>query len=148
MAAAQPTTDAAASHRDVTFRNYSTDQAATYAKGRTGYSPQLIKYIVEHHKATGGSTHRLLDVGCGPGTAVNVLAPSFDVATGADPGEAMIETARQLAGTTGSGAPVQFVVSTAEEIDSIEGLEHGSVDLITAATAVSHRTTDGNQSVG
>jgi trans-aconitate 3-methyltransferase len=132
--AAAPSTQAPA---DPTFRSYSSKQAAVYAKGRRGYPPTLIDYIVDHHRATGGKTGVLLDVGCGPGNSTRDLSPHFDVVFGADPGEGMLQTATELGGTTATGASLEYRISGAEEIDGIEGLEHGSVDMITAASAVS-----------
>lgn len=121
---------------DPTFRNYSSKQATAYSEARTGYSPALIDYIVKHHVATGGETGVLLDVGCGPGNATRNFSSHFSRIIGADPGEAMIEVATDLAGTTSTGAPIEWRISAAEDIDKIPGLQHGSVDMITAATAV------------
>jgi SAM-dependent methyltransferase len=132
--AAAPSTHAPA---DTTFRSYSSKQAAVYAKSRKGYPPTLIHYIVDHHCATGGKTGVLLDVGCGPGNATRDLSPYFDVVFAADPGQAMLQTATELGGTTATGAALKYRLSGAEEIDGIEELEHGSVDMITAAAAVS-----------
>jgi trans-aconitate 3-methyltransferase len=120
---------------DPTFRSYSSSQAVTYAKGRGGYPPALINFIVDCHRTT-GKTGVLLDVGCGPGNATRDLSPHFDVVFGADAGEAMIKTATEIGGVTATGAPIQFRVCTAEEIDQIKELEYGSVDMITAAVAV------------
>lgn len=120
---------------DTTFRNYSSQQAAKYAATRSGYSPTLIEYIVKHHCATGGQTGVVLDVGCGPGNATRDISSHFSRVVGADPGEGMIEVATELAGTTSTGAPIEWRVSSAEDIDKIPDLKHGSVDMITAATA-------------
>jgi hypothetical protein len=49
----------------------------------------------------------------------------------------MIESAKEIGGRTKSGADIKYVVSPAEEISKIEGLETGSVDLLTVAMAVS-----------
>jgi hypothetical protein len=49
----------------------------------------------------------------------------------------MIEAANELGGKTKSGKDIEFVVSAAEEISQIKDLEPGSVDLLTAAMAVS-----------
>jgi len=83
----------------------------------------------------GGKTGVLLDVGCGPGMATRIFSKHFDLAIGADPGESMIKLATELGGETAKGEPVRWVISTAEEIDKIEGLEKGSVDLVIAAFA-------------
>ncbi|KAF4964051.1 hypothetical protein FSARC_8000 [Fusarium sarcochroum] len=120
---------------DVTFRNYSSKQASDYVGGRLGYSNVLMDFILDHHRSTGGQNGALLDVGCGPGTATQKLAPHFDTVYGADPGESMITTATELGGITRSGAPIVYKLSSAEDIDKIDGIQHGSIDMITAATA-------------
>jgi trans-aconitate 3-methyltransferase len=121
---------------DVTFRNYTTDQASDYAAGRLGYTDALIDFILNYHRSTNGEPGCVLDVGCGPGTATQKLASHFDVAYGVDPGESMIRTANALGGKTRTGAPILYKLSTAEDIDKIDSVPHSSVDMITAATAV------------
>ncbi|RGP74465.1 trans-aconitate 3-methyltransferase [Fusarium longipes] len=121
--------------RDVIFRNYSAQQASNYAEGRLGYSEKLIEFITSQHKSTGGKDEIVLDVGCGPGPATRLLAPRFDVAYGADPGESMIKKAQEIGGTSANGNPIMYTLSSAEEVDKIDGLGNSSVDLITAATA-------------
>ncbi|TVY76854.1 Trans-aconitate 3-methyltransferase [Fusarium oxysporum f. sp. cubense] len=121
--------------RDITFRNYTTDQASEYAAGRLGYTDALIDFILDHHKSTNGETGCVLDVGCGPGTATQKLAPHFDLAYGVDPGESMIKTATTLGGETRTGDPIVYQLSTAEDMDKIDDISHSSVDMITAATA-------------
>ncbi|KAI1041768.1 hypothetical protein LB505_008451 [Fusarium chuoi] len=121
--------------RDVTFRNYTADQASDYAAGRLGYTDALIDFILNYHQSTNGETGCVLDVGCGPGTATQKLAPHFDIAYGVDPGESMIKTATTLGGKARSGDPIVYHLSTAEDIDKIDGIPHSSADMITAATA-------------
>lgn len=125
---------------DTTFRNYSEQQASDYAKGRLGYSDTLVDFILNYHHSSGGQNGTLLDVGCGPGTATRMLAPHFDVAYGVDPGESMIKLATDLGGQTRLGGPIIYTLSTAEDIDRIDGLPQSSFDLITAATAVRYST--------
>ncbi|KAF5687854.1 trans-aconitate 3-methyltransferase [Fusarium denticulatum] len=121
--------------RDITFRNYTTDQASDYAAGRLGYTDALIDFILKYHTSTNGETACVLDVGCGPGTATQKLALHFDLAYGVDPGESMIATATTLGGKTRTGASIVYHLSTAEDIDKINDIPHSSVDMITAATA-------------
>ncbi|KAF4478485.1 trans-aconitate 3-methyltransferase [Fusarium agapanthi] len=121
--------------RDVTFRNYTTDQASDYAAGRLGYTDALIDFILNHHTSTDGKTRCVLDVGCGPGTATQKLALHFDVAYGVDPGASMITTATELGGRTRTGDLIVYKLSTAEDIDKINDIPHTSVDMIAAATA-------------
>ncbi len=56
---------------------------------------------------------------------------------GLDAGPAMIAAARELGGKTKSGSDIRYEVSPAEEISQAEGLQPGSVDLLTVAMAVS-----------
>lgn len=123
-----------AAPREQTFKKYTATQGQTYARYRPGYHPALYEQILAHHKATGGQTDSLLDVGCGPGTAVQALAPHFAHATGFDPSEGMVESARAEAAAwaTATGEPVHFQVTSAEELG---GLPDASVDLLTAASA-------------
>ncbi|KAF5022848.1 hypothetical protein F66182_5081 [Fusarium sp. NRRL 66182] len=120
---------------DSIFRKYSSKQAADYAKGRLEYPEALINLIINHHQSNNGQDGTLVDVGCGPGNATRMLAPHFDTVYGADPGESMINAAQELGGSTRSGASIKFIPSAAESIDEIEGIPHGSVDMITVATA-------------
>lgn len=122
--------------RDVTFRNYTADQASDYAAGRLGYTDALIDFILNYHQSTNGETGCVLDVGCGPGTATQKLAPHFDIAYGVDPGESMIKTATTLGEKARTGDTIVYHFSTAEDIDKIDDIPHSSVDMITAATAV------------
>ncbi|EXJ89345.1 hypothetical protein A1O3_02412 [Capronia epimyces CBS 606.96] len=144
-------------HKDKTFRNYDASSAAAYAQYRPPYPDKLIDIIIDKHVSTGGRLDLLLDVGCGPGTATRSLAPRFTHAVAADPGQSMVEMARQIPSTTRSGEPVRFEVCEAEKLSRLlpvlqesaaqapvqgeRGPESGSgsasecVDLITAATA-------------
>jgi SAM-dependent methyltransferase len=120
---------------ETTFRSYSQDQSKHYAQHRRNYHPNFYKILLDHHERTGGQFDTVLDVGCGPGTAVRSLAMNFKNAIGLDPSEGMIGTAKSLGGLASTGSPVRFEVSSAEELGS--GLDpkiaNGSVDLITAA---------------
>ncbi len=122
---------------DPTFRSYSADQAKAYATTRLSYPQALYDIVLNHHAKTGGGFDCLLDVGCGPGNATRDVALSFNQAIGCDPGEQMIAAATGLGGTTKSGSDVRYVLSPAEEISHIDGLEPNSVDLLTSAMAVS-----------
>jgi trans-aconitate 3-methyltransferase len=120
-----------------TFRSYTHEQGKTYAQGRRGYHPNLYQTIIDHHTSTGGQLITILDVGCGPGTAIRELAPRFTYAIGLDPSEGMISTARSLGGASSTSQPIRFEVSTAEDLgfQLSPPIPDSSVDLITAATA-------------
>ena len=134
-----PLTDKHTPSKDPTFRNYSSDNATAYAKYRSGHNPILIDTILAAHKAENlGGTSILVDVGCGPGTATRSLAPHFDQVYGLDPGLSMIKAASLLGGQTRSGHSITYAVCSAEDIDMELvkfGVQPGTVDLITAATA-------------
>jgi len=115
-----------------TFRSYSPSSSKLYAALRRKYHPTVYQTILNHHKFTGGQLDHVLDVGCGPGLATQDLAPHFAHATGLDAGSSMIAVARSLGLQTASSEPVRFELSSAE---AMEGVEDGSVDLITAANA-------------
>lgn len=123
--------------KDPTFRSYSSEEAKIYATHRLSYPEALYNKVLEYHASTGGQFGLLFDVGCGPGNATRDVALSFDQAIGADPGDAMIEAARELGRKTRSGKDIRYEVCPAEEISKIEGLEKESVDLLTSAMAVS-----------
>lgn len=118
-----------------TFRAYSNQDAATYAKARLRYSDELYQTIIAHHTSSGGKLDTVVDIGCGPGIATFQLAEYFDKVIGIDPSEGMINTARsQLEASEEKGRDnVRFEISTAEDIDP-SLIPDGSVDVITAAT--------------
>ncbi|KAI0849304.1 methyltransferase [Daldinia vernicosa] len=117
---------------ETTFRSFTPAEASDYAQFRKSYHPTLFNTILNRHTSTGGKLDTLLDVGCGPGIAVRSLGTRFQHAIGFDPSEGMITSAKELGGTSGSGEPIRFEVSTAEDLSEIPD---GSIDLVTAATA-------------
>ncbi|KAL2823798.1 S-adenosyl-L-methionine-dependent methyltransferase [Aspergillus cavernicola] len=123
-----------------TFRAYTQTQGETYAQTRLTYHPSLYNTILTHHTTTGGALDTIIDVGCGPGTAVATLSQHFNHAIGLDPSAGMIAAARAInaANLTAASHPIRFEVSTAEDLGSglsAPGIPDASVDLITAATA-------------
>jgi trans-aconitate 3-methyltransferase len=127
--------------KDPTFRNYDAASAQKYLQHRPGYSDNIIYLVISQHTSSGGGLNLVLDVGCGPGNATRSLAPHFEHAIGADPGQSMIEAARTVPSTTKSGDPVNYEVCAAEALSGLKALKQfsddglNSVDLITAATA-------------
>ncbi|KAI0549695.1 methyltransferase [Xylaria curta] len=115
-----------------TFRSFTVAAASNYAEFRPNYHPTLYSTLLKKHTSSGGKLDTLLDVGCGPGTAARALGTHFQHVIGLDPSEGMIASAIELGGTTGSGRPIRFTVSGAEDLS---GIEDGSVDLLIAATA-------------
>jgi trans-aconitate methyltransferase len=122
---------------DPTFRSYSAVQAQTYAVERGSYPNELYDIVLKYHTSTGGKLDQLLDVGCGPGNATRDLSAAFEHAIGIDPGAEMIAAAQSRGGKTWSGNDIKFEISPAEECSKINGVGPGTVDLLTAAMAVS-----------
>lgn len=122
---------------EATFRAFSEKQGINYAQNRHDYHPKLYQEVLNYHASTGGHLDTILDVGCGPGTAVRSLAPLFTHAIGIDPSDGMINAARAIGGITRTEEPIRFNISTAEELGSgiSPPIPHGSVDIIIAATA-------------
>jgi trans-aconitate 3-methyltransferase len=123
--------------KEKTFRSFTDKQGANYAQNRGDYHKDVYNSVINHHAATGGQFDTVMDVGCGPGTAVRALAQFFPHAIGLDPSEGMISAARSVGGTTKTSEPIRFEVSAAEELGThlAEPIPDGSVDLLTAATA-------------
>ena len=122
---------------DPTFRSYDTDQAAAYALHRGTYAPRIIREVVSQHTRRGGACGTVLDVGCGTGNATRHLASYFDHAVGCDAGKEMIAQATEAGGRSKNGSPIVYEVVEAEQLDQLQGLAAGSVDLLTAAMSVS-----------
>jgi 2-polyprenyl-3-methyl-5-hydroxy-6-metoxy-1,4-benzoquinol methylase len=122
---------------DPTFRHYKPIQASSYAKHRGSYNDSLYSTILSYHTSTGGTMNTLLDVGCGHGNATRELAMSFQKAIGVDPGEEMINQAKIIGGKTAAGIPIEWAVGNAESVGEKQGIEVGSVDVLSAAMAVS-----------
>jgi trans-aconitate 3-methyltransferase len=120
-----------------TYRSYTNEQGEFYAQNRRDYHPSLYETIINHHTSTGGQLNTVLDVGCGPGTAARGLAQQFAHSIGLDPSEGMISTARSLGGVSSTSKPIQFDVSTAEDLgrNLSPPILNSSIDLITASTA-------------
>lgn len=121
---------------DPTFRSYKPGQAQKYAASRPSYPPALYEHIFAEHAAHGGGFGFVVDVGCGPGRATQDLALKFDHAVGVDPGQEMINVARERGGETKQGEKIRFEVCEAEHLASVPGLPLGGVDLLTASAAV------------
>ncbi|KAI5480052.1 S-adenosyl-L-methionine-dependent methyltransferase [Pseudohyphozyma bogoriensis] len=94
-----------------------------YRKYRPTYPRILLDEVLS--KVTTPTKTLAIDVGCGPGTFTHDLAPHFARVVGIDPSEGMIAAASEKDN-------VEFRVGSAIEMT---GVEDGSVDLITSATA-------------
>lgn len=69
--------------------------APHYVRGRLEYPPDLIRRVAQLVGL--GPTHRLLDLGCGPGFLAVAFAPHVREAVGIDPEPAMLEVAAEFA---------------------------------------------------
>lgn len=120
-----------------TFTKFNNEKAKNYAKVRPDYHSSVYETIINHHRSSGGSFNALLDIGCGPGTATETLAKSFQHAIGLDPSDGMVQTAKAGGCLSATGEAVQFEISSAEELGSnLPGpIQDTSIDLITAANA-------------
>ena len=122
---------------DPTFRSYDAQQAVNYALNRGQYTPRIIQEIITYHAFHKGLFGVIMDVGCGTGKATRHLAPYFEYATGSDPGNEMIAQALKTGGQSSAGRVISYEVLDAEKLDQSAILSVGSVDLLTAAMAVS-----------
>jgi len=121
-------------HQDeTTFRKYNSADAEKYAAYRPAYNPKLIELVMKHHTSTGGQTSRVLDIGCGPGTATRQIASYFQHVLGIDASPAMIAKAQDTPCPSATGEQAVFQVCNSEEIDQL--YEPESIDLIAVATA-------------
>jgi ubiquinone/menaquinone biosynthesis C-methylase UbiE len=109
------------------FKDYFSTQAKEYSKYRPKYPPELFEYLsglCNEHKLA-------WDCATGNGQAAVGLTPWFDKVIATDASPSQIEHAE-------SNPKVTYKVATAEN----SGLETGSVDLITVATAIHWVDTD------
>jgi ubiquinone/menaquinone biosynthesis C-methylase UbiE len=99
--------------------------AGYYAIGRPLYSAQLADTMARELSLDGSGP--LLDVGCGPGVLVLVLARLFDHVTALDPEPGMLEAGRRRCQQAGVGN-VRWVQGVA---DDIAALNLGSWRVVT-----------------
>ncbi|KAK6538789.1 hypothetical protein TWF694_010356 [Orbilia ellipsospora] len=120
-----------------TFKAFTQTDGKNYARFRRNYHQTLYNLVLDYHTSKNGAFDTILDVGCGPGTAVSTLAPRFAHAYGFDASQGMIDSAKSLGGETSTGEPITFAVSGAEQLgNNIDPpVADGSVDMIISATA-------------
>lgn len=121
---------------DPTFRNYTPQQAASYAAHRGKYAGDIYNEFLAYHTSHGGALGTVLDVGCGTGSATRQLTGYFARAAGCDPGREMVAKAIDLGGETKDKIAIKYEILGAENLDDSIHLKPCSVDLLTAAMAV------------
>jgi SAM-dependent methyltransferase len=92
--------------------------AAYYRQGRKPYAPALADALAEHLHLDGHG--RLLDVGCGPGTAALLFAHLFESVIGLDPDPGMLAEA-QRAGAEEHITNASWIQMRAEDLPGSVG---------------------------
>lgn len=122
------------STQEQTFKAFTPEQAARYAKGRGhAYPTALYQAILDYHS---GKHELLMDIGTGPGKVVFNLMPSFKQGIGIDASPEMIKRAQIDAESNGLSSQTHFIVCAGEDCDTaVPSDEAGQVDVITVAMA-------------
>ncbi|XP_002737262.1 putative methyltransferase DDB_G0268948 [Saccoglossus kowalevskii] len=104
------------------------EMSGAYIKLRPDYPPELAQYIIDFLSKTPGPRNFLVDVGCGSGQSTLMMLSYFERLLGVDLSPDQIKCAKQ------SEFPdnVDFTVGSCGNIP----VESGTVDLITAGTAI------------
>lgn len=93
--------------------------AAHYERGRVPYAPALIRRVAE---VTGlGPSHRVLDLGCGPGPLARAFALRAREVVAMDPTSEMLTAARALAG---KAANIHFIDGSSYDLGPALGHFH------------------------
>src|SRR6516165_2392368 len=89
--------------------------AQYYLAGRPFYSSLLIRRVVQLCGLD--ATHRVLDLGCGPGQLAMAFAPFSKQVVGIDPEPEMLRIAREEAAQ--AGLPIEFREGSSRELDTV-----------------------------
>jgi ubiquinone/menaquinone biosynthesis C-methylase UbiE len=111
-------------------RPFAGDTANFYAHYRRSYPAEFVAHLQGFGRGGGG---RLLDLGCGTGTLLFQLAPSFEQAVGIDPEPDMLREAKRAAREQGI-RNVEWIRASSAELRELEPLL-GRFDLVTIGTA-------------
>ena len=93
--------------------------AAHYEQGRVPYAPALIRRVAEVTRL--GPQHRVLDLGCGPGTLARSFAPLAREVVAMDPSAEMLAAARALAA---EAANIRFLAGSSYDLGPALGHFH------------------------
>lgn len=94
------------------------DAVPYYQKHRVRYADQLIGRIAA--EASLSASSRVLDLGCGPGSIANMIAPLAGEVIGIDPNETMLAAARKQAKTVGVDN-VTYRVGSSFDLSIVDG---------------------------
>jgi SAM-dependent methyltransferase len=122
-----PSTIAAMTPSDASPLHRFQSAAPYYLTGRPGYSPWLIRRVALLCGLTG--THRILDLGCGPGPLAVAFAPLVAEVVAIDPEPAMLRAAMEHAAR--AGVAVRFIQGSSDDL----GPELGEFRLVTIGRA-------------
>ena len=89
-----------------------------YVAGRPNYAPSLIRMVKEHLYLS--DTHRLLDLGCGPGWLAVAFAPFVGTVVAMDPEPSMLEAARVAAAE--AHVDIEFIEASSYDLDPQLGM--------------------------
>jgi SAM-dependent methyltransferase len=109
-------------------RPFAGDTANFYAHCRRSYPAEFVAHLQGF-----GRGGRLLDLGCGTGTLLLQLAPSFEYAVGIDPEPDMLREAKRAAREQGIGN-VEWIRGSSAQLRELEP-RLGRFDLVTIGTA-------------
>lgn len=129
-----------------TFSDINFD-ANGYSSSRPTYPPSFYQLLKQYHNQKGKKklNQRVIDIGCGPGTATfqmvhllndgNITTPQFDEFVGSDLSPVMIEQANlELTNSKSSNINMEFVVGSYDTVGTDGSL--GKFDLVTAVECV------------
>jgi ubiquinone/menaquinone biosynthesis C-methylase UbiE len=111
-------------------RPFAGDTASFYARYRRAYPAEFIARLAEFG---GSGLGRLLDLGCGTGTLLLQLAPSFERAIGVDPEPDMLREAERATGESGL-RNVEWISGSSADLHTMAPAL-GRFDLVTIGTA-------------
>jgi SAM-dependent methyltransferase len=111
-------------------RSFAGDTASFYARYRRSYPAEFVALLAEFGS---GGRRQLLDLGCGTGTLLLQLAPSFERAIGVDPEPDMLREAERATREKGF-ENVEWIRGSSADLQTLTPAL-GRFDLVTIGTA-------------